>query len=104
MAVQRDPDKKPEVTEEMLRAAQRVGKKIVCVTLDPPGAKVGDSGGVSFFALVDFLPRVGESLWTNEGQQCQVRYVDHKIVNMHADPSVLLLMPNVYAVLDQTTP
>jgi hypothetical protein len=37
---------------------------------------------VSFYMFVNFLPRLGDTLWLEDGKRCQVKEVIHKLVTV----------------------
>ena len=60
-----------------------------------------DPGTVTFFALVDHLPRIGERIITEDNRRCKVTNVYHKTAPIQEDGRVLahVLLPSVCAVL-----
>ena len=102
MLVNRDPDGRPEVTPAMARRARDMGYHIVNVMCEEPGAKVGDETGISFLALVPFLPRAGDRIALENGRSCQVVRAYFKVTKtVGADGAAdsILLVPNVLATL-----
>lgn len=104
-----DPDAKPEIPAEMIEEGRELGLHPVHFICDEPGAKVGDQTGVSFFALVPFLPSVGDRLRLEDGKTCEVKRVYWKVWGRRdtaTNLEALFASPNVVAVLlskDQTT-
>jgi hypothetical protein len=100
MTINYDPDARPNPDPAMIREAARLGRQIVHVLCDEPEAKVGDHTGVSFFAIVSFIPRAGDRIILEDGKVCGVRVVDFKVESRKAAEGTLTFMdPNVYAVL-----
>jgi hypothetical protein len=96
-----DPDKAPSASPELIDAAKRMGMKIVQVICDEPGAQVGADTGVSFFAAVDFIPRIGDKIDLEDGRSCEVKSVHFKVVTMRGSggkAEFINLFPNVYAM------
>ena len=102
MLVNRDPDGLPMLTDTMCRHAKELGLHIVQIICDEDRAEIGDQTGVSFFALVSFIPRQGDRIKLDDGRTCEVEKVYFKIAR-HKDRNgkdeSLMLMPNVYALL-----
>lgn len=104
MLINFDPDDTPTVTDEMARLAAERGIHPVHVICDEPNAKVGDAGGVSFMALVSFIPRAGDRIVLEDGRRCEVRRVVYKVVtekNAAGKAQCINLVPNVVAVLSE---
>lgn len=97
--ISRDPAKLPVLTPELAELANRLGKTVVLVMLDPDGAKVDEPVGLSFIALVDHVPRVGEIIRTQDKKRCRVTDVYHGVVKVH-DPVMdyFTMSVSVYAV------
>lgn len=103
--ITREPGDKPKPTPELLAAAQEMPMRIVQVTCMPAGATADDLSGVSFLAIADFLPRVGEHIVTQDGKPCRVISVSYRVapIGDPSKPSAFGLFPHVYAVLKQPT-
>jgi hypothetical protein len=102
MLVNHDPDGKPTVTEAMARRAKESGFHIINVICDEPGAKVGDPGGISFLAIVPFIPRKGEFIVLDKGRRCAVDRIEFRVIKFKDDEGgmdSISLFPNVIAVL-----
>jgi hypothetical protein len=99
--ISRDPDKTPHMTPELLALAERHDKKVIHVVIDPEGAKVGDNAGLSFLALVDFVPRIGETIRTQNKKYCKVVDVLHGVAPYapNGETEAFALITNVYAVM-----
>lgn len=91
-----DPDKAAELDEETLEEGLRLGLTPVHIICDEANAKVGDPVGVSFYAFVEFVPRIGERIKLEDGTSCQVVMVIHK-VSRAPDLKPIRLIPNVVA-------
>lgn len=90
-----DPDGTPELSTEMLQAAQDAGMGVVHVICDEPDAQLGDATGVSFWTMAAFLPRQGDRLHLQNGTVCEVKRTHFKVANREG---LMLLVPNVGAV------
>ena len=77
MSVSYDPEKAPKIPFALAQEAERMGMKIVRVMCSRRNSGPGEPGSVDFFALADFLPRVGEMLVTQDRKPCRVREVLH---------------------------
>ena len=75
-----DAHDKPKIDPQALAEGKRLGLIPIQVVCDERTAKVGDIGGVSFFAFVKFIPRIGETLLLEDGKTCRVYDVIHKVV------------------------
>ena len=94
MSISYDPDQTPNLSKEALAAARARGQQIVYVICDEEGAKVGDTGGVSFFAATPYIPRIGEEIELQDKSICVVQSIIWRVV-MHAGRDTPLLVPNV---------
>lgn len=73
-----NPDERPPVSSDLFALAARFNKKIVQVMLDREGGPA--TGPIqNFMTLLDFLPRIGETILTHDGHRCRVDDVMHKI-------------------------
>lgn len=99
--ISRDPSKPPELDDEIVEAAKALNKGIINVICDRPGAQVDDAGALSFFAIVDFVPRIGEIIITQNKKRCRVKRIYYGISPVHQlDRQVALtLVPNIVAEL-----
>jgi hypothetical protein len=99
MLTSRDPDGLPEISQEMLDRAKRLSMHVVQVFCEEPDVRVGDASGITFLALVPFLPQKGDRIELEDGSQCKVkrsyfrvvtqRGPDGKAVSITMWPSVL---------------
>lgn len=82
--------------------AEENGLQVVHVICDWEKVDAGNSGGVSFFALVEFVPRIGETIVSQDGLRCRVRDVLHKVTSVHRQDvgDVFLLLTTVIAVVE----
>jgi len=87
----------------MLKLAAESEKKLVHVSIDPEGAKVGDITGLSFWALVDFVPRIGETIRTQNKKFCKVVAVFHGVVSdtPAGQTQAFIMVPTVYATMSK---
>ena len=101
MIVSRDPDGIPKITPELAADARLLGMHIVHMVCDEPNAKVGDTGGISFLALVPSIPRAGERIQLEDKRRCEVKRVHWRAVS-DRDKSgkvrAIVLVPNVIAI------
>jgi hypothetical protein len=100
MAINYDPDGAPDLDPAMSREAERLGMHIVHVVCDKPGAKVGGQTGVSFYAIVPFIPRAGDRIGLEDGKVCVVKGVIFGVVSREAADgggTVTIMVPNVVA-------
>ena len=94
--ISRDGDKKPEATPEMIRVAKSLGLSLIQIMCDREGA------ALNFYAMVEHVPRIGESIRTQDGKPCLVETVFHAVVpvnNELGEQVGFRLCPVVYAVL-----
>jgi len=99
--IEYDPDKKAEVTAEIVKAAERYRLHIINVLCDPPGAKIEDQTGVAFISLSPFLPRPGDKIDLEDGRVCKVKGVSFQVVterDSKGKARFCALVPNVYAI------
>ena len=83
-----DDDKVPDLPPEVIQLAAREDMKIVQVMLErAPGI-----GGANFVSLVDFLPRIGDTILTQDGQRCRVKEVIHRVRSQQAAGRNVLFM------------
>ena len=85
MSINYDPDAIPEITREMLEEADQFRLHPVHVICDEAGAQVGDAAGVSFIALVSFLPRAGDRITLTDGSTCEVKRTYFKVAQRNND-------------------
>jgi hypothetical protein len=90
-----DPDGTPQMDPTALAEAQSLGLHPIHVICDEPGAKVGDPAGVSFFAFVSFVPRIGERIKLQDGGICEVERVFYKVT---PTGKFITMFPNVAAI------
>jgi hypothetical protein len=95
-----DPDEKPEISQALIDEARKLGMQPVHVICDQEGAKVGESGGVSFWSITPFLPRVGEHIWLSDGGRCTVKSVIWRVTT-DQDSGSTYLFPNVLAYFEK---
>jgi len=100
--VGRDPLSRPEAPPELVALAKQLGQKIVHVSLArKPTADNPSLDGQSFLALVDFLPRTGDLIKTQDGKFCEVKNTLH-IIRAFAPggkTEAFGLFPTVFAIL-----
>lgn len=101
MLINYDPDGKPEITREMTQLATALRMHIVHVICDEPAGEEGEEGdpawaGVSFAAVMPFLPRVGDEIRLEDGKTCRVERVIYRVFTRDG---CVCANPNVYAVL-----
>ena len=72
----------------------------MCVICDEDGARVGDATGASFTAVTSFVPRVGDRIVLERGEQCRVENVYFRVVTSHdasGKADIVMLVPTVHA-------
>jgi hypothetical protein len=89
-----DPD------EVALAEGVRMGLHPIQIICDEPDAKVGEPQGISFLALVAFVPRVGEMVQLPDGKMATVTGVYYQAVQTPG-AKVVRLVPTVYTVRNQ---
>ncbi len=102
MLINYDPDGIPILTDDILEEAEQLRLHPVLVLCDEPGARVGTLTGVSFVALVAFIPRHGDRIVLEDGRTCEVNRVYYKVTtrkNAREKAKSVLLVPNVTAYL-----
>jgi hypothetical protein len=75
-----DPEKNPELPNDVVEFAARNGLQIVHVLLTPPGCPV-DESGPHFYVVGRTVPRIGELIVTQNKIPCRVRDVQHYVVS-----------------------
>ncbi len=86
--INRDPDKKPDIPDGMLRKARERGECVFSLAID-------DGDDIAhFFAMSPFRPIVGDKIKTEDGKWCVVS--DVCLVSTMTDNGVRLLA-NVFA-------
>lgn len=99
--IEYDSDKTPELSDEALRYAKQNGLEPIQVICDEQNATVGDESGLTFCALVKFLPRKGDKLLLEDKSICLVDEVTHKLVTARRSDGkarLVELYPIVYAI------
>lgn len=102
MLINYDPDRTPNITNEMMEDAKQFGLHPVVIICDESSSKVGDQTGISFAALVSFIPRKGDRIILEDKRTCEVRRVYYKIVsrkNSDGKAESIMLVPNVTAYI-----
>ncbi len=78
--ISQDPLSRPVASPELVELSRRLGQKIVHISLATiPTLENPTPTGPSFLTMVDFLPRVGELIRTENGKLCKVVSVLHCI-------------------------
>lgn len=90
-----DPDDIPDFDEDACNEATSIGLQPIHVICDVPNCETGEYKGVSFTAYVSFVPRIGDRIGLQDGKQCEVRRVYHKVVK---PGKFFSMIPNVYAI------
>lgn len=92
-----DPENVPDIDVELIAYALATDKKVVIVSCyDPEDLAVA----VQFLSLLDFVPRVGERIILEDGTQCRVMNIIHKVVTLEKTsyyPTHSSLVVNVYS-------
>jgi hypothetical protein len=107
MLINYDPDGKPIFTDDIIEEAEQLRLHPVLILCDEPRAQVGDPTGVSFIALVAFIPRQGDRIVLEDGRVCEVSKVYYKVLprkDTHGKTQSILLVPNVTAYLLPDSP
>ena len=102
MPICHGPDDMPEITVAAMKEAMALGLHPIHVICDETGAKVGDQRGMSFIAMVAFVPQVGDRVLLERDRVCDVKRVLYKVGKRLDDKGkveIITLVPNVYAVL-----
>jgi hypothetical protein len=97
--ISKESDGKPQLPPGMVSQALAEGSHVAHILCDEPGAKVGDGGSVSFWAIVPFLPRAGDKIKLENGKYCVVHRAYWSVVRTQGD--FLRLVPNVVAYLTE---
>lgn len=104
----RNPNEVSEFPEALFDFARTQGMKLIHVSLinKPPkgqlikdGLKSVEGGG--FWAAVHEVPKVGECVLTENKKLCDVVLVAHRIRKVPAPAAGHVLIPTVFAVLDE---
>jgi hypothetical protein len=103
MSISYDPREPPAITQEMMDFARDNALTLICIMCDDLRVPPEDRSGVSFFAAVSFVPRIGEEIWLEDGKRCRVDNIVHKTTSI-APPQnkkaiAVTMLPNVHAVL-----
>jgi hypothetical protein len=99
--ISRDILSRPEASKELLELAKKLGQKIVHISIAQlPTVEDPALDGQSFLALVDFLPRAGELIRTENKKLCEVKRVLHVIrpFSPGGKTEAFGLFPTVFAV------
>jgi hypothetical protein len=81
-----NPLERPAASPELLALAKELDQKIVHISLTiKPTPENPMIEGRSFLALMDFLPRVGDFIRTQNGKSCTVTRVLHLIRSFEPD-------------------
>lgn len=102
MSISKDPSRAPALPAEYIHDGQQFRLHPVLIHCDGEGAHRDELGSVSFWALVAFVPRVGERIVLENGSGCDVERVLYKVTKVPSRTGgspVYSLIPNVYAVL-----
>lgn len=95
-----------QLTDKLVDIADNSDKKVIKVICDD----LEDFGPVSFLALVDFIPKIGEDIILEDKKICKVTQTIYATKTLKIDNylSVPIMAPTVYAVLqvkdDENTP
>lgn len=95
-----DSDGNPILTDRMLADAKEFGLHPIVIVCDEQGAQVGDQCGVSFAALVSFVPRHGNTITLEDNRTCEVKRFYYTVVsknNADGNAESIVLIPNVAA-------
>jgi hypothetical protein len=98
----RDPNRKAVLTTSMIRLAKDRGMQIINVSCYDPREESKNSDCLTFFAIVPFLPRLGDRIMLEHGMVCLVKEAVFKVVKDLDDDgklSAVILMPNILAEL-----
>lgn len=101
MVISYEPDKTPQLSQEMIDEAEKMNAKLVAVACEE-GGDPAERTGVSFWALTDFLPRPGDMLRGTEGTIYVVDKIVFRIVEDHRSDGTarsISLVPNIHAVM-----
>jgi hypothetical protein len=105
MSISRDPEKAPKGGLELARLATELRLQIVNVICREEDAQSDDPEGISFLALLETVPRVGEHIVLENGRECEVKRVYWNVGRNVAPmkdgspgPQYVLMAPNVLAV------
>jgi hypothetical protein len=99
MSISYNPDRTPHSDPSLFDEARAEGMQVIEVICEEEGARAGDPTGLSFAAIVPFLPRIGERLLLQDGKVCVVRDVIWRF-GEHRPSGSLLLSPFVVAYLE----
>ena len=103
--ISRDPLRKPDLPDEVIRLARERGQKLVIISLVERRPTVENPmiEGQSFWAVVDFLPRKDEYIRTQNGKVCKVTGVHHFITPYESEgkTAAFTLVPTVFALLNE---
>lgn len=94
MTISRDPDKAPEIPNEMVQIAAIENWTLIAVTLDEHSVSTEDARQVTFVAMTPSVPRIGETIVSDDGIECVVKRVAYKVIRRHGYP---MMMANVLA-------
>ena len=96
-----DDNGKPEATLEMVDLARMQNKFLIHIICEQDDVDP-EFLGVTFMALVDVIPRIGEHITIEDGSVCEVFWISHEqYVRKNEDDSIhsIGLIPNVVARL-----
>src|SRR5262249_55020439 len=107
---QSNPNSVPPLPPGLVEYAQKSGQKLVHVSLaNKPSIEQLVAEGMSaiegtpFWALLDFAPRVGEHIRTQNGKLCKITFVAHSVLPLDIGKKkrAFMLVPWVAAVLEE---
>jgi hypothetical protein len=96
MSINYDPNKKPEITTEMVNLAKKLNLQLVNIICDEKEAQVGDPTGLSFITMTPFLPRPEDQIILESGSTYQVKQIFFSQTKIAEN---IIFFPNVYSHL-----
>ena len=106
-----NPNSVPPIPTGLADFADGAGQKLILVSLvnKPTNEQLMAEGmaaleGGAFWSVVDFLPRIGEFVRTQNGKLCKITLVTHSVapLDIGTGEQAFMLIPWVAAVLDES--
>lgn len=91
-----DPDELPKLDLKVTQAAGELHKKIVFIHC----VQKHSNEGVSFYTLVDHMPRIGERITLDDNSVCEIKGILHKVTHFNYNgDKLMILVPTIVSML-----
>jgi hypothetical protein len=77
MSISKDPDQMPIFPPKMGKTARAEGMHLVLITCREENEEGEMREGLRYWAIMAFLPRIGETILLEDGNRCEVKEIVH---------------------------